>query len=150
MDRAALLLKLFDVYEKIRKDQEEHLKNAPHKPPFDHKKSQHSHSVRHLLMAIHKDDKLNQRTLASKMHISSQAVSELVKKLSQEGLVEKISGAQNNENYIVLTEKGLSIAKHLEERIEGHANALLGGLTEEEVDTMYGILDKIFEGKKDS
>lgn len=144
--RSQLLEKLFDVYEKMKSDQNKKIQYNT-ASSNDKEKVKLSHSMRKLLVLVYHKKQINQRSIALEMSISSQAVSEMIKKLETKGFVEKTNGLQNNENYIVLTPSGCERAIFYEERIKNHADNLLSELSDEEIKTMYELLDKIIQTK---
>lgn len=140
MDRYLVLLEFFSIGKKIQKYRED---NGP--PDDENSKiiSKISNSARDILCFLLNNGSMNQRSLAKHMNISSQAVSETIKKLQKKELVEKIYGSQNNENIIRLTTIGEDIAKRLDFTIKDHANAVLGNLTDEECEQLFNLLIKI-------
>ncbi|MFI3237173.1 MAG: MarR family transcriptional regulator [Lachnospiraceae bacterium] len=102
-----------------------------------------SHNARHILGVLYHNEKLNQRAIAIEMHISAQAVSETLKKLENNGCIERVSGVQNNENFIVLTKLGEELAMVSEMRIKRHANQVFRNLSDEEIEFLDTILDKL-------
>ncbi|MFI3227748.1 MAG: MarR family winged helix-turn-helix transcriptional regulator [Clostridia bacterium] len=140
MDKRLVLLKFFKVSDKILKYQEE---NGPNEDEFSTIVSKISVSGRNILCFLLNGKSTNQRTIAKQMNISSQAVSEVVKKLEVLNLIEKKYGLQNNENLILLTESGELIAKKLDFTIKDHANNVFSKLNDEETEQLFNLLDKI-------
>ncbi|MFI3206895.1 MAG: MarR family transcriptional regulator [Clostridia bacterium] len=102
-----------------------------------------SHSHRNMVCLIGENKLINQRSIAKLMNISSQAVSETIKKLEQLDLIEKTIGTQNNENLIKLTEKGERRAALFSKHIKQHADEAFKNFTEDEKETFYNLLEKL-------
>ncbi|MFI3312697.1 MAG: winged helix-turn-helix transcriptional regulator, partial [Eubacteriales bacterium] len=96
-----------------------------------------------ILRLLKDKESLNQRTLATQMGTSAQAVSEAVKKLVQCGYVTKVVGTQNNENRIALTAEGQEVAEKLDRRIKSHASVVLGSFSQEELMELDRLLTKL-------
>ncbi len=144
MQRHHVLIKFYDVAQKIKESKF----NARY--DFENEETTQllrqlklPHSAKKLLTMLHEHQVLNQRTIAKKMNISSQAVSELIKKLSQKELIIKKHGMQKNENLISLTPLGEQVAVKLNDLIVNHANTALKELDDRDVEKLYELLNKI-------
>lgn len=138
MEKYKVLGKYYEVAEQLRKEKQENhgagdLSMCAKLPS----------SAKRMLGLLLIEDNVNQRTIAKALKISSQAVSEAVKKLESNDLVTKVSGTVNNENLIVLTREGRNVAIDLDEKIKAHAEAVFEDFTQKEVDMLYTLLDKI-------
>ncbi len=86
---------------------------------------------------------LNQRNMANSLHVTGQAVSELLKKLEERELITKESGELNNENIISLTPKGAEIAKKVHDTMQGMSEEFFADFSQEEMETLYQLLLKV-------
>ncbi|MFI3200615.1 MAG: winged helix-turn-helix transcriptional regulator [Eubacteriales bacterium] len=142
MEKYKVLEKFFQVAEQIKKEKE---KFGGVIEVELSKKTKLSASAKSILRLLLLEETVNQRTIAKTLHISSQAVSETIKKLELYGLVTKSSGTINNENFIMLTKLGEKMAIQLEERIKNHANEVFREFTKKEIEDLYVLLDKILK-----
>lgn len=86
---------------------------------------------------------MNQRTIAKKMNVTGQAVSELMKKFQEKGLILRESGEQNNENIISLTPLGRERGEELQRRHRKLAQTLFQNFTSEERENFAYLLEKM-------
>lgn len=135
-----VLGKFYTVADKLKK---ERIANQKNEGGNKEEIAQISSSGRNILGILLNTTHVNQRTVASMMNISAQAVSENMKKLEQGGYIIRKEGMLNNENLIVLTEEGREIAVELDGRIRSHAEAVLANMTDTEVEVLYQLLDKM-------
>lgn len=142
MERHLTLLKIYQLSEKLKKNKGD---TAPASRTPNEKAivEKLSYSTKNLLRLLLTEESINQRTIAKIMSISSQAVSENIKKLEQLSLVEKIYGTQNNENIVSLTSTGRKIAINLDIGLKKHAEATFSALSDEEMETLNLLLNKI-------
>lgn len=144
MEKQALLVRTFQVMEHIRPHKR---RGACGKRDTGHaekdKEMRLPPAAKDILCTLLKVSEVNQRTLAKKLHITAQAVSEVVRKLEEKGLILKTEGALNNENKITLTPEGHSVAIVLDERIKRHAERLFANFTEEELRTFEALIEKL-------
>lgn len=125
--------------------QEEGKEECGHRPPRGGKMHQSGGKLLHILL---REGKLNQRSIASMMNVSAQAVSDLVKKMEHRELICKESGEINNENMISLTEKGREIAQEVESEMKEYAEKLFADFSEEELATLQNIMEKLEKNVK--
>lgn len=111
-----------------------------HKPPREERLHP---SGKKLLCILLQEEKLNQRNIAGMMNISAQAVSDLVKKMEHREFILKEQGEINNENMISLTEKGREVAQQADAEIKEHAEKLFQGFSEEEMETLQELVEKL-------
>ncbi len=149
MEKYKVLEKFFSVNNGVQeyrhKRREEYIKQNPEKCE-DAKKDvveNFSPTSKNILVLLLSEGSMNQRTIAKSVDVSSQAVSETMKKLLENGNITKSLGAVNNENIISLTEKGKERAKTLKERIEKHANFVFEDFDEKDLETLFVLLDKM-------
>lgn len=149
MEKYEVLEKFFSVNNGVQeyrhKRREEYLKQNPCqvenvKKDVVEKLSPTSKNVLILLLSL---GSMNQRTIAKSVDVSSQAVSETIKKLEQNECITKSLGAVNNENIISLTSKGTELAKTLKGRLEKHANYVFENFSDSDLQTLFELLDKI-------
>ncbi len=101
------------------------------------------HGARRILHIVYLNPDINQRAIAAKVNVSSQAVSEAVGKLVNLNLMVKKSGAQNNENIIKLSEKGARIAEHINAVVKEHAGSVFADFSQDELDQFHSLLLKM-------
>ncbi len=102
-----------------------------------------SPTSKNILVQLFSVGSMNQRTIAKSVDVSSQAVSETIKKLVENGCITKTLGTVNNENIISLTEKGKERAKTLKDRIEKHANFVFEDFDDSDLEKLFELLDKM-------
>lgn len=90
-----------------------------------------------------KEGSLNQRSIASRIGVSPQAISLMIKKLETKGIIKKEQGVQHNENIITLTEDGKEFASQVENYIGTVSNSVFENFTEDEMSTFSELLEKI-------
>lgn len=139
MERYLVLSKLFEVSAKLKKHR--FAEQAETVPQQEIKKL--SGAGRAMVAQLYRQGTMNQRAIASAMHITAQAVSETVKKSEQGGFVQKIDGDQNNENLVSLTEIGIEVGEILDARIKNHAEFVFDALSDDELNQFYHLLSKM-------
>lgn len=164
MEKKLLLIKLMVVSGGIR--QEQRRGHGPHKEGQNHPEESGHHCghpkgphgergphklspvAQSALCLLSEKGSLNQRTIAKSLNVTGQAVSELVKKLAMHELIRKELGELNNENIITLTEKGAEKAQEINQKLQTMATELFVSFTQEEIDTLFNLLEKINEASK--
>ncbi|MBQ9029904.1 MAG: MarR family transcriptional regulator [Parasporobacterium sp.] len=91
-------------------------------------------------------DGIRQKEVAQKAGINQSSASELINKLESTGYIErKVDPADKRATLLFLTEKGTARAAEIEdERAEAFQN-VFSALTEEEKETLSGLLDKLLD-----
>lgn len=103
-----------------------------------------SHRACRVLTILNEQGNMNQRTLAAKIAIRPQSLSEVIYKIEKDGYITKTEDKANKKaNLIVLTQKGKEEADIAQERIAKHANKFLDALTEDEVKTLIKLIEKV-------
>lgn len=139
MEKHILLVKCFETNEKLRKQ----IKKSNFISENDHIISKLSRSSRDLLGYLLINECRNQRNIAKHLNVSSQAVSEMIKKLIKLDLVVSKVGIINNEKLITLTALGVLVAKELDYRVRQDAIELFKNFSDDEVDCLFRLLNKI-------
>ncbi|MGD1821161.1 MAG: MarR family winged helix-turn-helix transcriptional regulator [Pleomorphochaeta sp.] len=106
-----------------------------------------NHNQRKMLGLIRNNNEINQRKLASLMKISPQAISKGLKKLEENNYIIRTNGNQKNENLIYLTADGKKIADNLDLVINHHAKELFSNFSDEEVENLYYLLNKVIDNQ---
>ena len=89
---------------------------------------------------------VNQRDLEHALGIKASSVSSLVRNLEQKGLIYSERLPQDTRNKrILLTEKGLQLRDMLDRTRDQAEDALIAGLTEEQVETLRACLHQVME-----
>ena len=137
-----LLLKFFEVNELI-KNEVKRQKGGDAK----HKKAgaRLSMNAKNTLRILHNSEEINQRTLAKKLNISAQAMSEIIKNLEQGQYIERKNNRVNNENIISITNEGRKKAKMFIEWFSVVNEKVFSILNDDEKIVFDKLLDKIKE-----
>lgn len=166
MDKKIVLMELLETVDIIRHEDSGHHKRKKEdcssekqdrSQEKNYDKTQEERQRRHrskislpaqnALCLLLKEGSLNQRSIAKQVHVTGQAISELMKKLESREWVLRTQGEQNNENIITLTEKGKEKARELEEKRQKRAETLFKDFTEEEMKSLLELLEKISRNK---
>lgn len=159
MDKKIALMELLETVDSIRHDEKGRGKHGKQKRgeasekqqrkehDENHSEKKHKNKMslpaQNTLCLLLKEGSLNQRSIAKQVHVTGQAISELMKKLELREWVLRTHGEQNNENIITLTEKGAEKARALEAKREKTAEQLFHNFTEEEIKSLHYLLGKI-------
>lgn len=132
MEKKQLLIKLHDISEilKRKKEMMHHCDNL-------------SHTSKKIIGMLQENNNLNQRSIAKSINYSPQIVCRNINKLEEFGLIKKSTGLANNENIILLTEKGKNYAADLDEVLASDAENIFKDLTDQEVEKLDEVLNKI-------
>lgn len=139
MEKYQILVKIFEVNESLKKRPIESKEYQVEKD----KVGRLPESAKSILCFLLQKDSINQRTIAKSLNISAQAVSEAMKKLEEKGYIIKINGEINNENLIMLTEPGKTLAMKFDYHIKLQAEDALAQFTIEEIEELYRLMEKI-------
>jgi DNA-binding MarR family transcriptional regulator len=86
----------------------------------------------------------NVKQLASLLHVTSGAATQHVEALVQEGLVERTTDANDRRNVIiVLSAKGKSLMKKLEQNRLTMLEALFSDITDQELTAYVNVMEKV-------
>ncbi len=152
--KTELLMDLLQVSELLKSGKKHHRKrernhtNKEHQEMEKRKRKKMSFGTRMTLWLLLQEESLNQRTIAKKMNISAQAVSEIIKKLLEQDLIYREQGELNNENIITLTEQGKTLANRIDEKMNRLSEHMLKDFTEEELQTFRMLLQKMNDNKE--
>lgn len=105
-------------------------------------------SSRRIMFQLNKNGPMNQRTMSKILSVSPQAISESVKKLEINNLIEK--EIFKNETLIKLTPQGIIKAEQFTEHFERHANELFEDFTDEELETFIRLSEKIMKKENEN
>lgn len=151
MDKKQLLIKFLGIMHDARPDgkrrhhrrhEEEPCENRVHKPEKPDE-IRLPPAAKNTLMVLLAEKSLNQRTLAKRMNITAQGVSDVIKKLEEKELILRQRGEVYNENIIELSEKGEIVAKVLDEKTKIHAERLFEAFTEQDLIKFHELLEKL-------
>ncbi len=87
---------------------------------------------------------MSQTALANYLHIEPPAISKSLANLERKGLIERREGCNKREKTVVLTDVALSRYPHWNDIVRQQRQQLLAGLTQERLDSLYGVLKDIF------
>jgi len=103
-----------------------------------------------MLMAISREENMNQAELAEKMNISPAAVTVSLKKLEAEGYITRTTSKDDNRvNFLTLTEKGKIVVKQSIEIFKQMDDQMFKNFTQEEMNTIQIYLDRIFQNLRE-
>ncbi|MGD1833089.1 MAG: MarR family winged helix-turn-helix transcriptional regulator [Sphaerochaetaceae bacterium] len=123
-----------------------HMNRRPPKPrrAGDRRVGAFTHNMKRALGILQKKGSMNQRSLAKELKIKAQSVSVIVRNLEKEGLLEKEDDPSNkSSNLLVLTDEGIRHALNFEKEIEDHSASFFRGLSQDELDSLSFILEKL-------
>lgn len=105
------------------------------------------HRTQHrILMHIARNNKLgSQKSIAEHMGVSSAAITGALKKLEQDGYIERKHGADGRFNEVAITEKGKRIVEETKQLFSAADTSLFDGFTEDELESYMKNLSKIQE-----
>ncbi|MFI3238588.1 MAG: MarR family transcriptional regulator [Lachnospiraceae bacterium] len=148
MQKQEQLMKMVEVLESIRPDGKRRVKELMKQNKTEQEGENRKHkihpSAKKLLCVLLREESMNQRNIASRMNLTAQAVSEILKKLEGRGFIRKEGGEINNENIVILTQTGEEIARKLEREMHEYAEQIFAGFTEEELKELETLLDKLY------
>ena len=103
------------------------------------------HRTQHrILMHLAKQDKLpSQKELAERLDVTPAAVTVALKKIENDGYVERTLGQDNRYNELRITEKGRDLVKKTKKLFCETDAAIFEGFTENELETYISCLDKL-------
>lgn len=152
MNKEELLMRMVETVGTVRRDSSEKNKTNKQKkkgfpegepedsPKFLKKMSPLAESTLCLLL---REGSMNQSSIARKMNVSGQAISELMKKFDSRGLINRTSGEFNNANIITLTEEGEEKAKEYSAKVKEIAENLFSDFSDEELSIFTILLNKM-------
>ncbi|MFI3254840.1 MAG: MarR family transcriptional regulator [Eubacteriales bacterium] len=148
MKKEELLLKMMENVGRGRRGDRRHKEKNIHDDQVHKEKKKEHHRklspvAENTLILLYREGSMNQRTIAQRTNVTGQAVSELMKKFHENGLILRESGDLNNENIISLTEKGVEDGKKCEEKICKLAESLFRNFTGEDLKNLSLLLDKM-------
>lgn len=112
-----------------------------HRPPMGRER---------LLVLIDKERQVSQNKLAAYLSIRPQSLSELLVKLERDGYILRTKNEEDKrETLVSLTEKGEARAKEVESARTQQAEAFFSPLTQEEKDTLFELLKKLFSREEE-
>lgn len=103
------------------------------------------HRTQHrILMHLARDGMLpSQKELADRLDITPAAVTGALKKIEQDGYVERTLGQDSRYNELKITKKGIDMVNRTREIFAAADTAMFDGFTDEELDTYISCLEKL-------
>ncbi len=103
------------------------------------------HRTQHrILMHLARDNVLaSQKELADRLGVTPAAVTVALKKIEQDGYIERTLGSDARYNEIKITEKGKSLVNRTRELFMAADTAMFSGFTDEELDAYVSCLEKM-------
>lgn len=100
----------------------------------------------HFLMMLYRKDGVNQETLAEKLNIDKATCARAIKKLEQQGFVNRKRDDKDRRSYKVhLTEKAKKLKPKIKSILHNWTDILLKDISKEEEKQLYILLEKITE-----
>lgn len=97
-----------------------------------------------VLALLAEQDGQSPRDLAALLRVQPPSLSELLDKLSRDGSIERRRHEEDQRmSAVFLTEKGRAMVDEVRQARKDAAEATLGGLSDEEQETLSGLLDKL-------
>ena len=108
------------------------------------------HRTQHrILMNLARNGALpSQKELADRLGITPAAVTGALKKIEQDGYVERTLGQDTRYNELKITEKGRAMVDKTRELFSAADTAMFDGFTDEELDTYISCLEKLQSNMK--
>ena len=103
------------------------------------------HRTHHrILMHLARHDKLpSQKELADRLDVTPAAITGALKKIEQDGYVERTLGQDNRYNELRITEKGRELVKSTRQLFCKIDGSMFEGFSDEELDTYITCLEKL-------
>ena len=137
-----LLLKFFEVNEVIKNEIKKQRVSEQNKDQKD-KNMKLSLNSKNTLRILLESNEINQRTLAKKLNVTSQAMSEIVKKLEQLDYIERRNNKINNENIISITKNGKLRAQMFTQGLQIVCDKIFKEMTDEDREKLLDLLEKM-------
>ena len=104
---------------------------------------------RNILLVLGKEDGISQLTIAGETNLKPSTISIALKKMEREGYITRVNDAKDMRmSRVYLTETGLEIANKVYNRNEEISRLLLCGISEEELNTVLNVVNKMKENYK--
>lgn len=103
------------------------------------------HRTQHrILMHLARDNVLaSQKELADRLGVTPAAVTVALKKIEQDGYIERTLGSDARYNELKITEKGRALVNRTRELFKAADTAMFDGFTDEELDSYVACLEKM-------
>lgn len=94
----------------------------------------------------HKDKKVTQKDISEALHIKHPTTIGLLKRLEEKGMIKNVTDPDNRRcRNVTLSEKGLEFVDKRRERRKNTDYYLVNGMTEEEIESLRKLLDKVID-----
>ena len=91
-----------------------------------------------------RDKDIFQKDFENEFSIRSSTATNILKALEQKGLIERVSVTNDARlKKIILTERAIEIHKQIKREMEEREHRIRKGISKEELDTFFSVLDKI-------
>lgn len=95
---------------------------------------------------IYNNENITQRQLANKVSSTEPTVVRLIQKMEYDGFLYRMgSGEDKRIKYLKLTEKGLKTCVDLDPIVEKYKNDIVAGVSEDELQILTAVLDKMID-----
>lgn len=140
MNRTKIMQNTLDFVEYLKYDISKNNEKNLHHIPKNNKMTGSAIKLLHLLT---EQDGINQRTISQSIRVSPQAVSKVIKQLSNNQYVEIKKSNVKKESLVYITPAGLLESQNLYNLISIHANKLFSNLSDDELSIFDTIITKI-------
>jgi len=96
-----------------------------------------------IITTIKEQGAMSQSSLANYLNIEPPAISKSLANLERKGIIKRREGSDKREKTVFLTDETLRQYHHWEDIVRRHRQQILAGLSKEELDQLYGSLQKI-------
>ena len=104
---------------------------------------------RNILLVLGKEDGVSQLTIAGETNLKPSTISIALKKMEREGYICRVNDAKDMRmSRVYLTETGLEVANKIYDAREEVCRILLDGISEEELNTVMSVANKMKENYK--
>lgn len=94
----------------------------------------------------HQDKKVTQKDISEALHIKHPTTIGLLKRLEEKGMIKNVTDPDNRRcRNVTLSEKGLEFVDKRRERRKNTDYYLVNGMTEEEIESLRKLLDKVID-----
>ena len=142
MDQIESIQEIYNICKKF-----EEMRLFAKKIPFNNSEMQF---MKHILIANEKGEKIFSSEIAKRIGITRSAVSQMVQKLEDKGLVVRVSdGKDRKKIYIELSEKALAYYRKLKEQTDFFFSKLVEKIGERQMENFIKVAKIFLEALKD-
>ena len=98
-----------------------------------------------IMYYLYKNGAKTQKEITDYFLVNAPTITRTVKRMEENGWVNRVPGNDRREKYIELTKMALNKYKEIEKTVSLHEDEMLAKLTDDERKTLYNLLQKIGE-----